>query len=311
MDTIAMGYFMEIAAGETFWEVSERNHISQSSVSKAILKLENELGVDLFNRERRTVTLTPAGRQFYDSLTRLAPEFQRTIDGLAKFSSQKVITYYITPTDILDLNFQLRSPEINRRYPDISLSLYSKKPMTPEAVFADLQDGKLDFAIMHKMLATEEYCDYTLLCQDPLLVLMPKNHRLAGNPFVTFSDLENEKILIKSVHMMSVFQDIYNDLDIPHPPKAFRLESGDELLRAQVFQRVMYGEGITFYFESDIDIFKLDNAYVCPLRGCPEFPIVLVQKKGRKLSVYHEAFRQYLCSLVTDRIKLSSHSFSE
>ena len=303
MDTIAMGYFMEIAAGETFWEVSERNHISQSSVSKAILKLENELGVDLFNRERRTVTLTPAGRQFYNSLQDLAPEFQKAIDDLAKFSSQKVITYYITPTDILGLGFHLRSPEINTRYPEISLSLYSTKPAAPEAVFDDLQEGKLDFAIMHKMLSTEEYCDYTLLSPDSLMVIMQKNHRLAGNPFVTFSDLENEKILIKSIHMMSVYQDICNDLNIPHPPKAFHLESGDELRRDQVFQRVIFGEGITFYFESDIDIFNLDNVYVCPLRGCPEFPIVLAQKKGRKLSIYQETFRQYLCSLVTDKEK--------
>lgn len=87
MDTTSLKYFIEIASGKTFWEVSENHNISQSSVSKAILRLEDELNVKLFSREKRTVRLTPAGNMFYGALKKMEPEFSSWLSSPIKRQS--------------------------------------------------------------------------------------------------------------------------------------------------------------------------------------------------------------------------------
>ncbi|CUQ59911.1 MULTISPECIES: LysR family transcriptional regulator [Hungatella] len=293
MDTIAIKYFMEIAAGSTFWEVSEQNNISQSSVSKSILRLENELGVDLFNRKHRAVYLTPAGNYFNESLKKLAPEFNHVLEGLKQYAVKKIISCGITPSwDILDLGMRLQSSQMPS---EITLNML--RHIDPEQLTMDLREGKLDFIITHRSSSIEKYGEITQLCHDPLMAVLPKNHRLAGNSFVTFSDLMNETILTKSVHISRIIDDICNQLNLAHPPRIITFDASD-IRRNQIISMVSFGQGITVYFESDITPYKLDNLHVYPIRGCPEFPLVIASRKGQELSPQQEIFRKFLYNLI-------------
>ena len=58
-------YFIAIAECNTYFDAAEELNISQSALSKQIIKLEKELGVALLDRSRRKASLTPAGETFY------------------------------------------------------------------------------------------------------------------------------------------------------------------------------------------------------------------------------------------------------
>lgn len=58
-------YFISIVEKGNFTEAAEENYISQSAISQQIQSLENELGYKLLNREKRTFTLTSAGKYIY------------------------------------------------------------------------------------------------------------------------------------------------------------------------------------------------------------------------------------------------------
>ena len=62
MDIETIRLFIRIAQGNTLSSVAEDANLSQSSLSKSIIRLENELDVQLLDRTHRNVTLTPAGK---------------------------------------------------------------------------------------------------------------------------------------------------------------------------------------------------------------------------------------------------------
>ena len=68
MELRQLHYFMEVAERERVSEAAMHLHVAQSAISRQIANLEEELGVDLFEREGRNVKLTPIGRQFLDHI---------------------------------------------------------------------------------------------------------------------------------------------------------------------------------------------------------------------------------------------------
>lgn len=292
MDTTAIEYFLKIACGNTYWEVSEEYNISQSSVSKAISRMENELGVKLFDRQKRYVTLTPAGKIFYQGLSKLYPDFQNLLKELASYSTKKTICCAFVPnSDLLDLDLWLPESPFLKQHPDIQLNLSNQRDIM--LGIQALQESRLDFLIGHRFLGMDKYCDSITLYQDPLYVIMPRDHPLATQESVDFRDLYNEPIISSAVIIKEVINEICQFLNLPSPPNlTFYDVPYGTLKRNQIIAKVTYGHGITFFFKSDIKPFNLQSVHACPVTNCPEFPIVLAKKKGRKLTPYQELFQK-------------------
>ena len=67
--------FLAVVKHNHFTLASQELFISQSSISKHIKSLEKEIGIELFKREHRTITLTPAGKEFLEFARKNAKEF--------------------------------------------------------------------------------------------------------------------------------------------------------------------------------------------------------------------------------------------
>lgn len=298
MDTTAIKYFMEIASGQTFWEVSENHHISQSSVSKSIFRLEEELGVKLFSREKRAVELTPAGTSFYNSMKKLEPEFRQALLSLAQFSTHQNICLCMVPnSDFMSLDLRISNSSFFREHPDISMTIL--RETNPQQAIAHLEQGRADFLISHRFSFTDQSCDSYTVYPDILYAIFPKDHKMAGRESVDFQELMNETILVRSTILLEAIQEICENLSLPLPPnlKVFGVPAS-QLRRDHLINRVAFGQGITFYFKSDLYPFSLRHVALCPVTGCPEFPVVLSKKKNKRLSIYQEAFRKYLCDVI-------------
>lgn len=294
MDTTALEYFMKIASGNTYWEVSEQYNISQSSVSKAISRMEDELGVKLFNRQKRSVTLTPAGKIFYQGLLKLTPEYQKLLKELASYSFKKTISCAFIPNaDLMDLDLWLQESFFSENHPDIQLNLQNQRDIMQG--IQELQKGTLDFLIGHKFLGMDEYCDSITLCQDPLYVILPHSHPLANQDSVDFLDLYEDPIILSATIIRDVIGEICQFLNRPTPPKlTFYDVPYGTIKRNQILTKVAYGHGISFFFKSDLKPYNLESVRVRPVTNCPEFPIVLAKKKGKKLTPYQESFQKVI-----------------
>ena len=298
IDTRAMKYFLEIAAGKTYWDVAESYNISQSSVSKAIQKLENELGVKLFDRSKRFVSLTHVGSIFFDALRPLEQEFQRALEQISPYSSKSKVSCSIVPNlDFLDLRLKIQQRNFLEATPHLELTLEDQ--MDPVQAVLDLKAEKVDFVIGHQFAITAPFCDSIPVLQDTFYVVLPKDHSLSGQTHIDLQEVYNEPFLIRSLVIKEALRESCEAIGRPMPPNChiFNMPAS-QLRRDHIISRVAFGHGITIYFESDLYPFKLDNVYSCPLTGCPAFPVMLSWKKGKKLGPAQQAFRDCLCQQI-------------
>ena len=82
-----LDYFIAAVQCDTFLDAAETLHISQSALSKQIMKLEKELDIQLWDRSRRSAVLTEAGHMFYEEALNLSKEYRRTLFRISEFLS--------------------------------------------------------------------------------------------------------------------------------------------------------------------------------------------------------------------------------
>ena len=78
-------YFIAVMESNTFFEAAEKLHITQSTLSKQIMKLEKELDVRLLDRSRRRASVTEAGKLFYQDCLRLSDGYENMLGHLAPY----------------------------------------------------------------------------------------------------------------------------------------------------------------------------------------------------------------------------------
>src|SRR3984957_2252536 len=92
MDTDVLRWFALVAEGATVTEVSEREVVTQSGVSRALARLESRVGTPLVERSDRTLRLTRTGEGFKPHVDRLLGELRAGLDAVAQFVSPETGT---------------------------------------------------------------------------------------------------------------------------------------------------------------------------------------------------------------------------
>lgn len=191
MEFRQLRYFVTLAEELHFGRAAAREHIVQSALSQQLQRLERELGVRLLERTTHHVQLTPAGstflveaRQILAHVDRAAVAAQRAAGSAPTLRVGIVDASYDSMPQILR--------QVRERYPD--LEIHEIEAGVPEQ-FRMLVDGRLDVGLGRVSLAPPEVAT-ELFRLDPLGVLVPEGHRLAGLPGVPVATLAAEPLLL-------------------------------------------------------------------------------------------------------------------
>lgn len=166
--------FLAIARAQSFSRAAEHIHLSQPTLSEHTRQLEQELGVPLFVRHSRSVTLTEAGRVFEDYATRLVATLAAgkqaitELDGLARGSL--VVGASTTPgTYVLPALIA----RFRKRYPGVTVEL---RVANSRVVEQRVQNGEVDVAIIggHTLGPTERCVAAGIV--DELQLIVPRDH---------------------------------------------------------------------------------------------------------------------------------------
>lgn len=186
-------YFVAVAEEKSFTRAAERLMIAQPPLSQQIRKLEGELGVELFTRTTRSVDLTHAGRVFYErALVILARSDEAIVDARKAAQGQLgKLSLGFTGTATYEL-----LPAIVRAYqdrnPDVALDLHSEM-LTPPQVNG-LLEGRLDVGLLRPPVRASGLV-VEVVRDDPLGVLMPTQHPLAGARTISLASLADEAFI--------------------------------------------------------------------------------------------------------------------
>ncbi|GAB2660481.1 LysR substrate-binding domain-containing protein [Nocardia goodfellowii] len=185
--------FVAVAEECSFRRAAERLRMTQPPLSRQIQKLERDIGVVLFDRSQRRVTLTPAGAAFLVEARRLlaladaAPSMARLV---ATGHTGTVRVGFTAASGFAFLGRFLN--HLEQTLPDIELVL-SEQVSADQ--LEDLRSGKLDLALVRPMFDRTEF-DSRLVHSEPLVLVVPKDHRLADEKRVPIEALSGENLLV-------------------------------------------------------------------------------------------------------------------
>ena len=186
-----------MAAAETksFTSAAAQYYISQTAVTQQIKALEELMGVPLFDRSSRPISLTPAGNAFLIDAKAILERVSRAMDRVQEASVGFVGALRVGYTkgyERSSLSKTLR--EFRSRYPNVRISCYRNDT---DALAAGLLRGEYD--IIFTWDSTELAKDQNIVCRvaerAPLVVAVYSRHPFASRSVLRRSELRNEKIL--------------------------------------------------------------------------------------------------------------------
>jgi len=186
-------YLIAVAETEHFGQAAARCHVSQPTLSMQIKKLEDELGVQFFERTNKSVMITPIGKALAAQARQILGEINtlKQIANNAKDPFSGEFRLGIIPTMGPYLLPKLL-PIIKKHLPKIDIIVYENKS---HIILNELRSGLLD-AIILALPVNEDGLTAQELFEEPFLLALPKQHPLAKKTSIQLKDIENEELLL-------------------------------------------------------------------------------------------------------------------
>jgi DNA-binding transcriptional LysR family regulator len=196
MDLRQIRQFLAVAELLSFRKAAERLHMSQPPLSVSIKQLEQDLGVQLFERDRSGVSLTPAGRAILDEARQLdqsarhlrerAASARLGLSGLLRVGFVGSATYALMPRML---------PVFRSSYPDVTLEL---RESTTSGILAEVDAGSLDLGLLRYPVLEKTGLLLIPVEWDRMVLVLEKSHPLCRRDTIHLRDLAEEPFIMYS-----------------------------------------------------------------------------------------------------------------
>ncbi|MEE1756202.1 LysR family transcriptional regulator [Streptomyces sp. SP18CS02] len=184
-----LAYFAAVARHEHVTRAAQEMGVPQSTLSRAVVRLEQDLGVALFARKGRTVSLTPAGRTFLASAERALAEVERAADSVradADPSAGRVAFGFLHTMGSETVPGLIRA--FRADHPKVRFTLVQNYG---EAMIERLRAGELDLCLTSPVPDAPDLVARRL-DEQRLRLVVPDDHRLAGRKRVRLAEAADE-----------------------------------------------------------------------------------------------------------------------
>jgi LysR family transcriptional regulator, hca operon transcriptional activator len=196
MELRHLRYFVAVAeAGSLTVAAARRLHTSQPSLSRQIRDLEDELGAQLLTRRARGVDLTPAGRAFLDHARLVLSQVEAAGEATRRVAHPRRPCFTMGFLTGHELKWMPEALRILRdELPNIDVMISSQySPLLADG----LSKGKIDAAFLRRERGVPDLA-FRLLVKEPLMVVLPSDHRLAALKSIGPRDLVSETFVTVS-----------------------------------------------------------------------------------------------------------------
>jgi LysR family transcriptional regulator, hca operon transcriptional activator len=280
MELRHLRYFVAVAeAGSLTVAAQGKLHTSQPSLSRQIRDLEDEVGTQLLTRGPRGIELTPSGRAFLDHARSVLSQVEAAAEAARRVAHPAKPCFAMGFLTGHELTWMPEALQILRdELPNIDVMISSQySPLLADG----LSKGKIDAAFLRREKGVPELA-YRVLVKEPLMVILPSDHRLAALKAISPGDLVGETFVTVSdtAPVLRVVIDNYlkrSGINITPAHEADHLAMGMSLIAST------RGVGLLPAYAQN---FLPSSVTSRPLKGdAPTVDLVLGYKKSNKSPV--------------------------
>lgn len=194
MEIRVLRYFLTVVREESITKASEVLHITQPTLSRQLSQMEDEVGVKLFNRGTRKITLTNEGillrrraeeiLQLVDKTEKELAEQEEQIEGKITIGCGEIASVQLLP-DIFKA--------FHEKYPRVSFDIFTA---TADIVKEQMDKGLIDIGLLLEPIDIEKYDFVRLRMKEKWVVLMRSDDPLADKESVTAKDLSDVPLIL-------------------------------------------------------------------------------------------------------------------
>ena len=286
--------FQSVALTRNFSRTGEAIGLTQPAVSRAIVELEQQMGLRLLDRTTREVALTEAGRSLAARLDRVLDELDATLGDIAgladadggkvRVASSPTLSAYLMPSCIA---------ACAREAPRVRFLLLDR---IQQDVLESVRGGEVDFGVVVEPPEVDDlHCEVIL--HDPFVLVTPEKHRLARHASVRWKALDGAALVLLDASSGSRR---YVDDALARHGADCKVEQ--ELAHpTTVFQMVEAGIGLTVMPRLAVPPGGLHGLVVRPLLPRLERTVMLVRRHDRALSPVAERVWRIVSATVRAR----------
>jgi DNA-binding transcriptional LysR family regulator len=286
MELRQIRYFQRVAAEMSFTRAAEVLNMAQPPLSRQIKMLEEEMGVELFERVGRGIKLTEAGRYFLDQTDVMLKKLSETVQATQRVGRKEKrrvgigfvpsVLYGYMPGFIRQLRALDQSIEI------------SLVEMITLQQFEALKTGRIDIGIGRILLSDPEI-ERLVLWEERLIVALPKEHDLAKCTTLSIEQLIPESLILYPARPRPSYADYVLDIFRQQVGVPEHIQEVNELQTA--LGLVAAGFGLAIVPESVEGLFSKDVKYVSLTSpGCTS-PIMLSWRKNDQSDFLQSALK--------------------
>mgnify|MGYP005759252095 FL=1 len=283
MELRVLKYFLAVAREENITKAAALLHLTQPTLSRQLMQLEEELGVQLFRRSRYHIELTEDGMLLRRRAQELVDLAEKTTREFTMRETELMGEIAIGAGETRSMSFLSRAMvSFREHYPKVTFRIFSANA---DDVKERLDTGLLDMGLLTEPVDVGRYAFCRMKERDRWGVLVRLDSPLAGLDSVTPDDLEQVPLIISGRErvqreLANWFGDRWERLQIA---ASFNL-----ILNAA--NMVRYGVGTALSFDLN---FSFDDLRFIPLSPTMDTGTVLVWKKDQVLTPAVEAFHQH------------------
>ena len=281
MEIRVLEYYISIVDHKSITRAAEALHISQSTLSRQIMDMEERLGVTLFERGRREISLTEDGDFLYQrakEIVKLANDTEKKIHAGQSLSG--TLRIGIGEGSVNDLILSAIRPLIEKN-PDVTLDYQT---LAADRIFRDIDMGLLDFGVVWTNDNLSKYEFLTLPYKNHWGAAIPADDPLAAKSELVAADLRHRSLLLPQ--QLDVISDLKKYLN--------RYIAGVRVagyydMNYNMIAMVKAGVGIALTLDKP-EYRNMTEIAFKPLKALSPIGVKLIWKSEQKLTRLNQAF---------------------
>ena len=280
MDIDQLRQVAAAAKTDTFAQAARELHVSQSTLTRSIQRVEAELGSEIFDRSGRRIVLNDLGEQ-------LLPHIERAVheaDVLVRITREAAAgARHLDIAACAPGPMWAFIPQVSAQHPD--LQLVTASGIGDDRLIEDVRAGIHDLAIVSAE-PPQDFCSVPLMVER-LSVSLPRDHPLAREPHLTFEQLDGETLLIQK------HTGYWTDLVRRKLPHSTFKTNDDYVLMTKIMS-----ESPLPHFATDMSFERVrysDGRVLIPIvneDARVRYHLVCLERRKRELASYLEIARQ-------------------